>query len=318
MGANSKVEWCHHTHNAWIGCERVSPECDFCYADAGSRRLAAQHRLKLWDDGSSRYLTSDGYWRQPFVWDRAARRAGERHRVFCASYSDVGEDRPELVAPRARLIDLIPRTPHLDWLLLTKRPENLVRLFAAWGDRWPRNVWAGTTVGVNASLARLDHLKRVPAFRRFVSMEPLLEAIDIGIDLESTSNRFGWFTCLKCRGWGGFLTSLYPDANGNEQTNTCDACWSSGCAIDWCIIGSESGPHRRPMDVTWARSLVDECVEAGVPVFTKQIATPEGIAAGDRKGGDPAYWPPGNWPREFPELCVDFPKLDPIGGPSCT
>ncbi len=69
----------------------------------------------------------------------------------------------------------------------------------------------------------------------------------------------------------------------------------NGPALDWVIVGSESGPGARPMDTAWARRIVDDCRAAGVAVFTKQIANPN-----DRKGGDPQFWPPGEWPREFP------------------
>jgi protein gp37 len=137
------------TLNPWIGCERVSPECDFCYADRGSRRLAAQHGLKLWDDGSSRYLTKDPM-SKALAWNRKAQKLGVRLKVFCASYSDVFEDRPELVEPRAALLQTIEHTPCLDWLLLTKRPENMRRMtFSRWAGVWPGNVWAGVVVWIH-------------------------------------------------------------------------------------------------------------------------------------------------------------------------
>lgn len=256
MGETTGIAWTHATFNPWIGCERVSEECTNCYADAGSRRLAAQHRLKLWDDGSTRYLTGEDYWKQPARWNRAAEKAGERRRVFCASFSDVGERRPELVAPRQRLQAVIRETPWLDWLLLSKRPESLVELFGAlWPGEWPSNVWAGTTVGIRASLHRLDSLRDVPARIRFVSAEPLLE--DLGV--------------ISLRG------------------------------IDWVIIGSESGPRARPMEIGWARSLVERCVAESCSCFVKQIATPLGHRHADPKGGDPCFWPEGHWPREFPQ-----------------
>jgi protein gp37 len=85
------------------------------------------------------------------------------------------------VAPRARLFDLIAKTPSLDWLLLTKRPQNMVRLApASWADRWPGNAWAGTTIEDEERLAeRAPHLFKVPAPVKFYSMEPLLESVDI-------------------------------------------------------------------------------------------------------------------------------------------
>jgi protein gp37 len=174
------------TMNPWIGCERKGPECDNCYAEAGSKRLAAQYGLKLWED--DRYFTGANYWKNPAKWNRLALREGVRLKVFCASYGDVFEDRPEFVDPRARLLDLIPETPSLDWLLLSKRTENMVRMTEkAWGSRWPNNAWAGGTVGVRASMHRLDELRMVPAAVRFMSGEPLLE--DLG-DIDLTGIRW--------------------------------------------------------------------------------------------------------------------------------
>ena len=176
MGENSKIQWTNHTANIWIGCEEVSKECDACYARRGSARLGAQHGLKLW--GGDRYLPT-GVWSSIEKWQRAAAAAGEIHRVFVNSYSDIGDDHPAVVGARNRLADLIPTCPSLVFQLLTKRPQNLVRLFAPdWGDRWPANVWAGTTVGVRSSLGRIDELRKVPVGVRFLSCEPLLE--DLG------------------------------------------------------------------------------------------------------------------------------------------
>lgn len=166
-----------YTFNPWIGCARVSPECDACYADSGSRRLAAQHGLKLWD--GDRYFTGDDYWTKPLAWNRKAAHANQRAKVFCASFGDVFEERDDLVLPRLRLQGLIERTPFLDWLLLTKRPENMYRLAGEWRRQWPANVWAGTTVGVASSLKRAEALAAVPARVRFLSCEPLLGPLDL-------------------------------------------------------------------------------------------------------------------------------------------
>jgi protein gp37 len=272
MGEKTSIGWCDHTFNPWIGCERVSPECDHCYADAGSRRLAGKTRLKLWDEGSSRYLTSEGYWAEPFRWNRAAERAGTRARVFCASYGDVFERRPELVAPRRRLQGVIEATPWLDWLLLSKRPENMVELAsAAWPNHWPDNVWAGATAGLRRTLVeRAGFLERVPARLRFLSMEPLLERVDV-------AQPFWWHE----RRWRGF---------------------------DWVIVGSESGAHAREMDPAWAAAIVAACRAQAVPVFVKQLLTPLGKAHGDRKGEDPRYWPLGDWPRQWPLPAAALPR----------
>jgi protein gp37 len=96
--------------------------------------------------------------------------------VFCGSLCDVMEMRSDLNAPRLALYDLIRKTPWLDWLLLTKRPDNFNRyLPEEWRDTPAPNVWLGTTVGVNKSLWRIDALKAAPAVVHFLSIEPLLE-----------------------------------------------------------------------------------------------------------------------------------------------
>jgi len=171
---NSAIEWTDHTFNPWIGCTQVSPACDHCYA-----MVLMDHRYHRvqWGPGQPRSRTGAAYWRQPLRWNRAAELAGIRPRVFCASLADVFDgEMPGILDPwRAELWDLIERTPHLDWLLLTKRPGNVMRM-VPWGDRWPQNVWIGTSVE-NADWAanRLPVLSSIPAAVRFVSAEPLLE-----------------------------------------------------------------------------------------------------------------------------------------------
>ncbi len=93
--------------------------------------------------------------------------------MFCASMADVFEVRAELNAWRERLWPLIEVTPSLDWLLLTKRPQNIQRM-APWGKRWPNNVWLGTTAE-NQKYAelRIPHLLDAPARVHFISAEPL-------------------------------------------------------------------------------------------------------------------------------------------------
>lgn len=262
MGKNSTIGWTHSTFNPWWGCSKVSQECTRCYAETFAKRVG--HRI--WGDDAPRRFFGDAHWNEPLKWDRDAAKAGERRRVFCASMADVFEDRDELNEHRARLWDLISKTPHLDWLLLTKRPENMLRMVPAeWHEEWAGNVWAGTTIGHPDSLERLDHLARVPAVVRFVSVEPLLADLDLGLNKNLPGQRV--------------LRWHRPAKN----------------FINWVIVGSESGAGARPMDIEWARSIVNQCVSAGVKVFVKQIANEH-----DRKGGDPKHWPMGNWPRELP------------------
>lgn len=179
MGENSKIEWTDHTFNPWIGCTKVSPGCAHCYAESLSKRTG----LAVWGDNGTRRVTSHENWLKPFKWARDAEKLGVRKRVFCASLADVFEDRDDLVAPRHRLWKLIHETRRsLDWLLLTKRPENFDTVPLALTD-----LWLGVSVENRKAKERINHLRMVPAAVRFLSVEPLLE--DLGeIDLTG----IGW------------------------------------------------------------------------------------------------------------------------------
>lgn len=187
MAKGSKIEWTHHTFNPWWGCERVSAACKNCYAETWAHRLG----LDLWSKGAPRRMMSDAYWRQPIAWDRDAKAAGRRDRVFCASMADVFEDRRDLDAPRDRLWALIADTPNLDWLLLTKRPERVAHI-APWRV-WPRNVWLGATIeNQRWAEKRLPHLLSHPAVVHFVSCEPLLGPIDLAPWMSQGVHCVGW------------------------------------------------------------------------------------------------------------------------------
>lgn len=178
MSEKTSIAWCHATFNPWWGCEKVSPACTNCYAEAFAKRTGHD----IWGHGSARRFFGDKHWAEPLKWNKAAMEAGERRRVFCASMADVFEDRRDLDTHRDRLWELIKVTPHLDWLLLTKRPKN-VSLFLPLScarRMWPDNVWLGTTVE-NQSQAelRIPHLLETGARVLFLSCEPLLGPIKI-------------------------------------------------------------------------------------------------------------------------------------------
>ena len=175
LAKNSPIEWTNHTFNPWWGCVKVSPACKHCYAEAWARRVGKD----VWGVNADRRFFGDKHWDEPLKWNELAKRDGLRHRVFCASMADVFEDRDDLSPWRIRLWALILKTPHLDWLILTKRPEN-IRKLSIWSDVWPANVWLGVTVE-NQLYAeqRLPILASLPAAVRFISAEPLLGAVDI-------------------------------------------------------------------------------------------------------------------------------------------
>ena len=189
MGKNTKIEWATHTFNCWRGCTKVSEGCRNCYAESWSKR-----NLKVlgeWGPNGTRVIASEAMWREPRKWDRAAKEAGERHRVFCASMADVFEGSetmpkeswPQVRNARVRLFHLISETPNLDWLLLTKRPQNVMRFCheeRSWSESMPPNCWIGTSVEDQETAdARIPHLLEIPARVRFLSMEPLLGEVDL-------------------------------------------------------------------------------------------------------------------------------------------
>lgn len=175
MGKNSHIEWTHHTFNPWWGCAKVSPACSHCYAENLVKRFGGAK----WGVKGERRFFSENHWREPERWEAEAKASGKRFRVFCASMSDVFEDRRDLDAQRKKLWLLIDKTKHLDWLLLTKRPETVSKL-VPWKDEWPENVWLGTSVE-NQEWAdkRLPGFIKIPAKVRFLSCEPLLGPLDL-------------------------------------------------------------------------------------------------------------------------------------------
>jgi protein gp37 len=184
MAKHSPITWCHHTHNWWWGCVEVDPACDHCYARIFDHRLGGSH----WGKDAPRRFFGDAHWDEPLKWAKNAGKRGVRERVFVNSMSDVFEDRRDLDEHRARGWKLIEATPELDWLLLTKRPDVMRRRWP-WASP-PPNVWAGTTIALEAGAWRADKLRQVPARVRFISYEPALGPID-SIDLTGID----WIVC---------------------------------------------------------------------------------------------------------------------------
>lgn len=173
MASNTSIEWAHHSFNPWHGCVKVSPGCQHCYAEALDHRFyGGQH----WGVNAPRQPASKTMWAMPRKWDRAAASLQQRHRVFCGSMCDVFEDNPQVSRWRDELFLTVAATPNLDWLLLTKRPENIRRFYPGdwlYNDR-QENVWLGVSVEAAAYTSRIDHLRNTNARVKFLSLEPLL------------------------------------------------------------------------------------------------------------------------------------------------
>jgi protein gp37 len=282
VSENTSIEWCNHTFNPWEGCAKVSPGCVNCYAETRNARWGGG-TAPNWGKSKPRRRTSEANWKQPLKWNRDDERkrvsalhswpAGKpmpwtRPRVFCASLADWLDDEVP-IEWLADLLDLIRRTPNLDWLLLSKRPQNWrsrliyahVRMLRdvgeqgdqyndevyAWTKSWicgnaPHNVWIGTTAEDQTRAdQRIPQLLEIPAKIRFLSCEPLLESVNLrqeGIYVGDT---------------------ILPAAFTNYPR------------IHWVITGGESGTGCRPFDPDWARSLRDQCAAAHVPFFMKQM-----------------------------------------------
>lgn len=227
-----------------------------------------------WGANGTRVRTSVDNWKKPYTWNRKAAKLGERHRVFCASLSDVFEDHPAWVEPRRDLLKMITETPHLDWLLLTKRPENVLGMIEesaeyllkhgdiAVASKWLKwlkhgpdympNVWVGASTENQKTFdQRVPELLKIPAKVRFLSMEPLLGSIDFKI----VSNVDGLEVTTD---------SLRGEVSIDGQAHL--PCRK----IDWVIVGGESGNNARPMHPGWAKSIRDQCVEAETPFLFKQ------------------------------------------------
>jgi protein gp37 len=207
MAENSAIEWTDATFNPWMGCTKVSPACDHCYAERDTARFG---RVQ-WGAGQPRIRTSTKNWQEPIRWNSQhaafAAAHGRRRRVFCASLADVFDNEVD-PAWRVALLELIAATPNLDWLLLTKRIGNAHRMLddalavlshglTCWADApWP-NVWLGATIADQAEADRdIPKLAKVPAAVRFLSMEPLLGQVNIEKWLDP-------WTCSNCRYHGG-------------------------------------------------------------------------------------------------------------------
>ena len=244
MGKASAIEWLSyvapdgrvipgHTWSPWEGCAKVSPGCAHCYAWARDGRHLIE-AVDHWGADAPRLMHSEEYWRHPHRWSRWAEREGVRVRVFpslCDPFEHyVGPSATQLDEARRRMWRVVRETPHLDWVLLTKRPENF-RWMLPWmlsGDEaWP-NVWLLVSCETQEHLdARVPPLLATRAIVRGVSAEPLLGPIDA--------------TRVLLLG-----------------------------RIDWVIVGGESGAGARSMRPEWARAIRDECRAAGVPFFFKQ------------------------------------------------
>jgi len=227
---DSEISWTDNTWNPWIGCTRVSAECDRCYAASTDARYG--YTPHGWGRGKPRKLTSAQNWSLPIRWNREAGIDGIRRKVFCASLADVFDTEvPD--EWRARLFELIDSTPQLDWQLLTKRANQIrpaLEKIGVWKKLPLPNVWLGFSAGNQKFFdLRWPLVREVPALVRFVSYEPALGPLRLPLDVRGNLH---WLIA-------GGETSM----RRNES---------------------------RHMEPDWARSVRSQCHHLGVAFWFKQ------------------------------------------------
>jgi len=271
MGKDSLISWTDHTHNPWWGCYKVGRGCQSCYADS----LSSRWGFDVWGREKERRLFGDKHWNQPRKWDRQAAKEGKRAKVFCGSMCDVMEIHavPEwqekLTQERQKLCQLIRETPNLDWLLLTKRPQNLPY---ALGDDFlldlPRNVWFGVSasdqVELESQWAILHGTAQFYAPQvMFLSLEPLLDPINLRAITDNKMVRKPDWVIIGCESRGAGLGDLGIFLN--EQS------WRNG-----------------------VHDIVDDCKRLEIPAFVKQIPLDGKLSK------HPDEWPEGVAVQEWP------------------
>ncbi len=255
-GINTGIGWCHYTANLWWGCTKVHAGCDFCYVESWANRFGTD----VWGYDKPRQEVKS-VWKDLDKYQRLASRAGEVHRVFVGSMMDIFEKPMMLVDSKG--VELMQGTgelrfkffsaieagnyPNLMFLLLTKRPSNINKYIPeSWKTNLPKNVMFGTSpVDQDTASTLIYQLLEVKG-KRFLSIEPQL----LDIDFYKVADT-----------WNG--KEINPWRKGP------DAIILNG--INWVIQGGESGPNRRPFELEWAYNMKEQCDNANVPYFFKQI-----------------------------------------------
>jgi protein gp37 len=176
---NSAISWTTHTANFWQGCFKVSDGCTHCYAESLSKRYGKD----IWGPAKTTpRVRGIGIWKDILKWDREAKQAGKRERVFVSSMSDFLEDHPMVTEWRNDAIKVIESLEWLDVLILTKRPENAPKFLARWYDGgFPDHVWMGTSVESQPATERISDLVIIPAPIHFLSVEPMLGPVTLSL-----------------------------------------------------------------------------------------------------------------------------------------
>jgi len=210
MAIKTKIQWATATWNPFIGCTKVSPACDNCYAERWAKRAGR--------DFSKVARSSSVTFHSPLAWK-------EPQRIFVCSLSDFFHA-DILRADRHAAIKIMRQAPQHIYMLLTKRPENIKSQLAgtAWADGLPANVWVGVTVeDQQQAEKRIPILLRVPAQVRFLSCEPLLGPIDLWSAIYE--RKPGTFTSAFAWGKDGVQWVIVGGESGAKARSDMQATW---------------------------------------------------------------------------------------------
>lgn len=350
MGAKTGISWTNATANVVVGCDRVSPGCTNCYAERlAATRLKHTDRYKglavIRDNGVPRWTGNVRL--VPKAIEQILRWEKPRKIFLTAMGDPFHKELSDLEI--AVLFGVMAACRQHTFQVLTKRPERMVEWFKNYEvdriqettidwlsehteaelgcgsafdpDDWPlKNVWLGVTAeDQKRADERVPVLLGVPAAKRFVSAEPLLEALDLSAWLDPIA-----IVCAIAH-----HRHTNHDCNGGGEGARCNGCgldWENGRGLDWIIVGGESGPGARRFDIAWARSIVRQCADAKVACFVKQLGAvpvipesewrkeggrlicpgaPDGfarLALQDKAGADPAEWPEDLRVQNFPKV----------------
>lgn len=308
MGDVTAIAWTDRTYNHWIGCTKVGPGCEHCYAEAWDERFNAGVH---WGPGAPRRLTAPANRSKPFRWDREAEATGKRW-VFCSSLSDVFDNE---VDPQWRtdLWAIIRQCRNLRWQITTKRIGNALKMLPRdWPEAFPHVGFLATVVTNDELFRDADKIMAVKA----------KGAAWVGLSIEP---QLSWIDLSPVVG----MVHHHPDNDRSSPALKAlirAARAKMGPMLDWVICGGESqqGSHQaRPFDIQWARSLHEQCGNMGVPFFMKQLgsrpiekrrpttdvdpAVVREIKLRDRAGADPSEWPADLRVREMPTVFGDQP-----------
>ena len=282
MGVNSVISWTHNTWNPWMGCDKIAPECAHCYIDRMIQKMKNPVSGQPRQPWGEIFRTSGGNWKNPMRWEKKAMARGKAIRVFTCSESDFFHQGADEWRPEAW--EIIKNPPHLLYQILTKRPGRIApHLPADWGEGY-KNVWLGVSAGAVQSLVLIDKLREVPAARRFVSAEPLLQDIACDVNLDGID----WLIA------------------GGESGPGPEYVWIEGTPF----LKEPSG--RRVMQLHWADNLRKVCLNAGAIFYFKQITASRSGQHTDALGKVYHAYPKGPFPwysdAEFAEDFLPQPK----------